>query len=71
MQAIIITGIAVFIGSNFIPYFLKEKIEYNDVNLDLLKFAGDLQNLKELVIFQLKRVVKSYLTKLLYIIFYL
>ena len=30
------------------------------INLDLLTNAGDLQNLKELVIFQLKRVVKSY-----------
>ena len=31
-----------FIESNFIPYFLKEKIEYNAVNSDLLKFVGDL-----------------------------
>jgi dTDP-glucose 4,6-dehydratase len=39
MQAIIITGIAVFIGSNFIPYFLKENIEYRVVTLDVRKFT--------------------------------
>ena len=44
MQAILIKGGVGFIESNFIPYFLKEKIEYNAVNLDLLKFAGDLKN---------------------------
>ena len=44
MQAILIKGGVGFIESNFIPYFLKEKIEYNAVNSDLLKFAGGLQN---------------------------
>jgi|TARA_B110000240_G_scaffold176333_1_gene204146 dTDP-glucose 4,6-dehydratase len=44
MQAILIKGGVGFIESNFIPYFLKEKIEYNAVNSDLLKFAGDLKN---------------------------
>tara|TARA_B110000503_G_scaffold51622_1_gene83294 strand:- start:7719 stop:7832 length:114 start_codon:yes stop_codon:yes gene_type:complete len=37
MQAIIIKGRAGFIGSNFIPYFLKENIEYNVINIDALK----------------------------------
>ena len=50
MRTILITGIAVFIGSNFIPYFLKEKIEYNAVNSDLLKFAGGLQNVVALLL---------------------
>ena len=45
MQAIIITGIAVFIGSNFIPYFLKENIEYRVVSLDVRKYIGDFSNL--------------------------
>jgi dTDP-glucose 4,6-dehydratase len=44
MQAILIKGGVGFVESNFIPYFLKEKIEYNAVNSDLLKFAGDLKN---------------------------
>ena len=45
MQAIIITGLAVFIGSNFIPYFLKENIEYRVVSLDVRKYTGDFSNL--------------------------
>ncbi len=45
---ILITGGAGFIGSNFIPYFLEKYPEYNLVNLDLLTYAGDLENLKEI-----------------------
>ncbi len=44
---ILITGGAGFIGSNFIPYFLEKYPEYNLINLDLLTYAGDLTNLKE------------------------
>ena len=44
---ILITGGAGFIGSNFIPYFLKQYQNYNVVNLDKLTYAGDLSNLKE------------------------
>jgi dTDP-glucose 4,6-dehydratase len=44
---ILITGGAGFIGSNFIPYFLKKHQEYNIINLDILSYAGDLENLKE------------------------
>ena len=45
---IIITGGAGFIGSNFIPYFLeKYHPEYKIINLDLLTYAGNLENLKE------------------------
>lgn len=48
MQTILITGGAGFIGSNFIPYFLKENKLLEIVNLDLLTYAGNLENLKEL-----------------------
>ena len=48
MQTILITGGAGFIGSNFIPYFLKNNIEYHVVNLDLLTYAGDVSNLVEI-----------------------
>ncbi len=44
---ILLTGTAGFIGSNFVPYFLDKYPEYNLVNLDLLTYAGDLENLKE------------------------
>jgi len=47
MRTILVTGGAGFIGSNFIPYFLDKYKEYNIINLDLLTYAGDLENLKE------------------------
>ncbi len=47
MQNILITGGAGFIGSNFIPYFLDKYKEYKIINLDLLTYAGNLENLKE------------------------
>lgn len=47
MKTILVTGGAGFIGSNFIPYFLENNPNYKLVNLDLLTYAGDLENLKE------------------------
>lgn len=44
---ILITGGAGFIGSNFIPYFLEKNPSFSVINLDLLTYAGDLKNLKE------------------------
>lgn len=46
-QTILVTGCAGFIGSNFVPYFLEKYPEYNLINLDLLTYAGNLENLKE------------------------
>jgi len=45
---VLITGGAGFIGSNFIPYFLKEHWNYGIINLDKLTYAGDLLNLNGL-----------------------
>lgn len=47
MKNILLTGTAGFIGSNFVPYFLNKYPDYNLINLDLLTYAGDLENLKE------------------------
>lgn len=44
---ILVTGGAGFIGSNFIQYMLS-KYDYTIVNLDLLTYAGNLQNLKDI-----------------------
>jgi len=45
---ILVTGGAGFIGSNFIPYFLEKNPACNVVNLDLLTYAGNIDNLKEI-----------------------
>ena len=47
MQTILITGGAGFIGSNFIPYFLENNSDCKVVNLDLLTYAGSLDNLSD------------------------
>ncbi len=44
---LLITGGAGFIGSNFIHYILKNYPEDEIVNLDLLTYCGNLENLKE------------------------
>ncbi|MFF2755778.1 dTDP-glucose 4,6-dehydratase [Psychrobacillus sp. NPDC058041] len=43
---ILVTGGAGFIGSNFIKYMLS-KYDYTIINLDLLTYAGNLHNLKD------------------------
>lgn len=44
---ILITGGAGFIGSNFVHYMLEQYVDYQIVNLDLLTYAGNLDNLKD------------------------
>jgi dTDP-glucose 4,6-dehydratase len=48
-EAILITGGAGFIGSNFILNFLSRNEGYHIYNLDLLTYAGDQANVAELV----------------------
>ena len=48
MRSILVTGCAGFIGSNFVPYFLEKYPEYQIINLDLLTYAGNLENLSEI-----------------------
>jgi len=45
---ILVTGGAGFIGSNFIRYWLKKYPADNIVNLDVLTYAGNLENLRDL-----------------------
>ena len=46
-KSILITGGAGFIGSNHIPYVVNKYPDYHVINLDILSYAGDLANLKE------------------------
>ncbi len=45
---LLITGGAGFIGSNFIRLILNKYPDYEVINLDLLTYAGNLENLKDL-----------------------
>ena len=47
MKNILVTGGAGFIGANFVPYFIENNPEYHLVNLDLLTYAGNLENVSE------------------------
>ena len=48
MKAILVTGGAGFIGSNFISHMLNRYQDYKIINLDKLTYAGNLNNLKEI-----------------------
>lgn len=45
---ILVTGGAGFIGSNFVRHILETYPNYNVVNYDLLTYAGNLENLKDI-----------------------
>jgi len=48
MKNILVTGGAGFIGSNFVRYVLETQPDVNIVNLDVLTYAGSLENLADL-----------------------
>lgn len=48
MKKILVTGGAGFIGSNFIKYILNKYDNYKVINLDLLTYAGNLENLNDI-----------------------
>ena len=45
---LLVTGGAGFIGSNFVHGILEKYLDYSVVNLDLLTYAGNLENLSDL-----------------------
>jgi len=45
---ILVTGGAGFIGANFVRYILNKYPDYQVINLDVLTYAGNLENLKDL-----------------------
>lgn len=47
MKSVLVTGGAGFIGSNFVRYMLDEHPDYKIINLDLLTYAGNLENLED------------------------
>lgn len=48
MKAILVTGGAGFIGSNFVKFMLKKHPDYKIINIDALTYAGNLENLKDI-----------------------
>lgn len=48
MKNILITGGAGFIGSNFVKLMLDKHPDYNIINLDILTYAGNLENLSDI-----------------------
>lgn len=47
MKNILVTGGAGFIGANFVPHFIENNADFHLVNLDLLTYAGNLENVSE------------------------
>jgi len=48
MKRVLVTGGAGFIGSNFIRYMLGKRSDLSIINVDLLTYAGNLDNLSDL-----------------------
>lgn len=48
MKTILVTGGAGFIGSNFVKMMVRKYPEYHILNLDILTYAGNLENLSDI-----------------------
>ena len=49
MKTYLLTGCAGFIGSNFVHYMLDKYKDIKLINLDKLTYAGNLENLKDIM----------------------
>src|SRR3989344_7308725 len=49
LMKILVTGGAGFMGSNFIRYLLQTHVDYSVVNLDKLTYAGNTENLADVI----------------------
>jgi len=61
-KTILITGGAGFIGSHVVRRFVKKYTNYNIYNLDLLTYAGNLENLKDVDSFENYTFIKGDIT---------
>ena len=59
MKNVLVTGGAGFIGSNFIRFLLQVEPTVRVVNLDLLTYAGSLENLKGLPVHNRHKILKG------------
>src|SRR4051812_29859921 len=59
MKKVLITGGAGFIGTHFIRYVLKHRPTIEIINVDLLTYAGNLENLADLKNEKRHRFVKA------------
>ena len=62
MKKILITGGAGFIGSHVVRRFVKKYSDYHIYNLDLLTYAGNLENLKDIEISENYTFIKGDIT---------
>jgi len=67
MRRLLVTGGAGFIGSNFIRYWIRRHPEDRVVNLDMLTYAGNLENLAEVEDAPAYRFVRGDITDRLFV----
>jgi len=49
MKAVLVTGAAGFIGSNFVRLLRRERLQTHVLALDALTYAGNLENLRDCI----------------------
>ena len=67
MRRLLVTGGAGFIGSNFIRYWIGRHPDDRVVNLDVLTYAGNLENLADIEATSAYRFVRGDITDRLFV----